>query len=239
MCKLATGIFQTTFSRNGQQDQAGLHHRCGPGQCTGGFRAKAPHSHPWALGRGVNPLIGSSLFAVRQAGRVSRLLRSLPEDWFPGVWPAEIDDALRSAYLATVARVGQPSESWQWGRARSATYLAHPLGHLPLVGSAFNLGPFTCPGDANTVAQPGAFREDPLARPGVLPSLRMVLDIGNWDAYLFSIPGGQSGNPLSPRYADLLPFWLRDAGVPIPWSRQAIENATVETLLLKPAATSP
>ena len=107
------------------------------------------------------------------------------------------------------------------------------------MGSVFNLGPFPFPGDANTVAQAGAFREDPLARPGVLPSLRMVLDVGNWDDSRFSLPGGQSGNPLSPHYADLLPFWLRGAGVPIPWTRQAIENATVETLLLKPATTSP
>ncbi|MDE2779256.1 MAG: penicillin acylase family protein [Chloroflexota bacterium] len=202
-------------------------------------RVKAPRSHPWALGRSLSPVIGSSLFAARQTGRVSRLLRSLPEGWFPNGWPAEIDDALRSAYLAAVGRLGQPSESWQWGRARSPATLTHPLGRLPVVGSVFNLGPFPFPGDANTVAQTGAFREDPLARPGVVPSLRMVLDVGNWDESLFSLPGGQSGNPLSPHYADLLPFWLRGAGVPIPWTRQAIENATVETLLLKPEATSP
>ena len=35
---------------------------------------------------------------------------------------------------------------------------------------------------------------------------------------LFSLPGGQSGNPLSPHYADLLPFWLEGRGVPIPWT---------------------
>lgn len=202
-------------------------------------RAKAPRSYPWALGRSVNPVIGGSLFAARQTGRVSRLLKSLPDGWFPGGWPAEIDDALRSAYLAAQARLGQPSENWQWGRARSAAVLTHPLGRLPLVGSCFNLGPFPFPGDANTVAQAGAFREDPLTRPGVLPSLRMVLDVGNWDNSLFSLPGGQSGNPLSPHYADLLPFWLQGAGVPIPWTSEAVNAATVETLLLNPKSISP
>ena len=107
------------------------------------------------------------------------------------------------------------------------------------MGSVFYLGPFAFPGDVNTVAQAGAFREDPLARPGILPSLHMVVDIGNWDESLFSLAGGQSGNPLSPHYSDMLPFWLRGDGVPMPWTRQAIENATVETLLLKPEATSP
>lgn len=202
-------------------------------------RAKAPRSHPWVQGRSVSPVIGSSLFAARQTGRVSRLLRSLPDGWFPGGWPAEIDDALRSAYLAAVDRLGEPSDRWQWGRARSAAALTHPLGRLPLAGSIFNLGPFAFPGDPNTVAQAGAFREDPLARPGVLPSLRMVLDVGNWDNSLFSLPGGQSGNPLSPHYSDLLPLWLHGAGIPIPWTPEAVKAATAETLLLNPQVTSP
>ena len=51
---------------------------------------------------------------------------------------------------------------------------------------------------------------------------------------LFSLPGGQSGNPLSPHYTDLLPFWLEGRGVPIPWTREAVESATVETLLINP-----
>ena len=63
----------------------------------------------------------------------------------------------------------------------------------------------------------------------------MVLDVGVWDRSLFSLPGGQSGNPLSPHYRDLLPFWLEGTGAPIAWTREAVEAATVETLLLRPA----
>jgi penicillin amidase len=64
----------------------------------------------------------------------------------------------------------------------------------------------------------------------------MVLDVGDWDRSLFSLPGGQSGNPLSPHYDDLLPAWLEGTGVPIPWTGEAVEAATVETLLLNPAS---
>ena len=68
-----------------------------------------------------------------------------------------------------------------------------------------------------------------------MPSLRMVLDVGNWDASLFSLPGGQSGNPLSSHYRDMLPAWLEGAGVPIAWTEEAVQAATAETLLLNPA----
>ena len=108
------------------------------------------------------------------------------------------------------------------------------MGRTPLLAGIFNIGPFQCPGDGNTVAQAGTFGEDPLASPGVVPSLRMVLNVGDWDRSFFSLPGGQSGNPLSPHYRDLFPLWLRGAGVPIAWSEAAVKSAAVETLVLKP-----
>ena len=198
-------------------------------------REGAPRSWPWLLGRGPHPAIGSSLFAARQAGRVSRLLRERPAGWSSDGWQAEIDNALRSAYLEGVRRLGEPTACWQWGRARVAR-LTHPLGRMPLMGAVYNLGPFECAGDVNTVAQAGTLGEDPLASPGVVASMRMVLDVGDWDRSLFSLPGGQSGNPLSPHYDDLLPGWLEGAGVPIPWTSEAVEAATVETLQLRPVS---
>ena len=204
-------------------------------------RARAPRSWPWLLGRSPIPAGGSTIFAARQVGRVSRRIREQPSGWFTGGWQAEIEAALTSAYSEAVRRLGEPEgprNRWQWGRARAAM-LKHPLGRPPLLGAILNLGPFQCPGDANTAHQAGTFGEDPLAGPGVLPSMRMVLDVGNWDRSLFSLPGGQSGNPLSPHYQDLLPAWLEGAGVPISWTDGAVRAATVNTLLLKPTAGRP
>ncbi len=206
-------------------------------------RARAPRSASWLLGRNLLPVSGSTSFAARQVGRVSRLIRERPPGWFGSSssgdgWQAEIDDALRSAYSDAVRRLGEPTARWNWGRARTAM-LRHPLGRIPLLGSILNLGPFQCPGDANTVFQAGTYGDDPLAGPGIVPSMRMVLDVGDWDRSLFSLPGGQSGNPLSPHYKDLLPAWLKGAGVAIAWTDEAVEAATVETLLLKPASKGP
>jgi penicillin amidase len=48
---------------------------------------------------------------------------------------------------------------------------------------------------------------NPSSAGGHGPSWRMVVELGDsvraWGTY----PGGQSGNPASPRYADRLPLW--------------------------------
>ena len=66
-------------------------------------------------------------------------------------------------------------------------------------------------------------------------ALRLVIDVGDWDRSRFALPGGQSGNPLSPHYADQLRFWRIGKGVPIAWSEQAVRRAVRETLRLTPA----
>ena len=184
-------------------------------------RARAPRSAPWLLGRSLQPASGSSFFAARQVGRVSRLLRERPEGWFQNGWQAEIDDVLRSSYATAIRRLGEHTGLWQWGRARKVT-LAHPLGRKPFLDGIFNLGPFECPGDVNTIAQAGTVGDDPAGRPWRRPVTAhgpgrrrlgpVALLVARW-----------SGNPQS-RTTRMLPFWLEGRGVPR-------NSATVETLL--------
>lgn len=49
-----------------------------------------------------------------------------------------------------------------------------------------------------------------------------------------ALPGGQSGNLLSPHYDDLFALGQRGKGVPIAWTREEIRQAMVETLELIP-----
>jgi penicillin amidase len=68
----------------------------------------------------------------------------------------------------------------------------------------------------------------------VLASMRAVIPVGDWDSARFVLPGGQSGNPFSPHYDDMLPLWRRGEGVPIAWSREAVAAATISRLELRP-----
>ena len=197
-------------------------------------RAKAPGTWRWALGRGSSPVVSISLLAARRVGHLVRLLRDQPEGWFDTPWQEVVEEALAAAVARLQAERGNDQRRWAWGDVRSLT-LRHPFGEGRVLGRVFNRGPFPWGGDANTVSQAAPDPTDPTSNPLVVASLRMVVDVGSWDDCLFSLPGGQSGNPVSRHYDDMLPLWLRGEGVPIAWSEAAIEKATTATLRLLPA----
>ncbi|MES2522237.1 MAG: penicillin acylase family protein [Gemmatimonadota bacterium] len=133
---------------------------------------------------------------------IATLLRDSTSAWWdqratPSV---ETRDALLSRALASgldtvVARLGEPgSANWEWSKVRHAN-IRHLIGlpafsrmEIPVQGGSATLWPSTGNG-----------------RHG--PSWRMVVELSSprraWAVY----PGGQSGNPLSPRYDDRLEKW--------------------------------
>ena len=160
-----------------------------------------------------------------------RLIQEQPEGWFSRPWPEELADALREAVRALRRRYGDNPARWAWGRVRPLR-LRHPLGERAFLRWVFNIEPIPWGGDAHTISQAAVDPTDPTANPLSIASLRMVLDVGNWDEARFALPGGQSGNPLSPHYDDLFPLWMRGQGVPIAWSPERIAQATRAELWL-------
>jgi len=64
--------------------------------------------------------------------------------------------------------------------------------------------------------------------------MRLVIDVGSWDDARVVLAGGQSGNPLSPHYDDLLALLPQGESVPLPFSPEAVRAATREVLRLMP-----
>src|SRR5262249_58044460 len=112
--------------------------------------------------------------------------------------------------------------------------MQHPLAVRKALRRVFNLGPVPWGGDHTTPAQAAVFPLEPAANPAFVATMRLVIDVGNWEASRFVLPGGQSGNPLSRHYGDQFPLWQRGEGIPIAWSPAAIEQATRHTLRLVP-----
>ena len=96
----------------------------------------------------------------------------------------------------------------------------------------FNLGPFPWGGDANTVSQAAVSFLDPTANSQFVASMRMSVEVGDWDNNRFVLPGGQSGNPMSPHYADQLDLYRSGRSITIAWSPEKIATATVDVLEL-------
>ncbi len=195
-------------------------------------RSRAPHSAEYALGCGLNPVTAFNFFCYRRTAHLTRLLRTQPAGWFRRPWPEEIADALAAA-VQLLRRDRADIHTWAWGKVRPLI-LHHPLGRRRRLARIFNLGPIPHGGDADTINQGAALPLDPLGRVDNIASVRVVIDVGNWSASRFSLPGGQSGNPFSSHYADLFPLWQRGEGVPIAWTPEEIRAATRQTLELLP-----
>jgi penicillin amidase len=198
-------------------------------------RAKAPRAYPWALGRGFSPLFAHNGFAVRRLGHLVRLLRDQPPGWFARPWPEEVADVLGGVVRRLRAERGADPSRWGWGRVRPLT-LRHPLGERKVFAPVFNLGPIPWGGDSKTPSQASAPPADPLGNPAFLATLRLVIDVGAWHDSRFVLAGGQSGNPLSPHYADQFPLWRRGEGIPIAWTEDEVRRAACTSLELLPGA---
>ncbi len=199
--------------------------------------SKAPRSHDWAMGKGFNPLVPVSHFGFRRVSQLVGLLQNQPEGWFGRGWPEEVADALATVIRNLRSAYGEPSERWAWGKVRPLT-LKHPVGEQKPLDRIFNRGPFAVGGDSESVSHIARDLGDPTINPLFIANLRMVVDVGDWDNNHFVLAGGQSGNPLSPHYDDLLSLWRKGGSVSIAWTPTAIQKVTHSTLHLVKAAPS-
>ena len=195
---------------------------------------RAPRAGSFILGADVvDGLKVPNMLAFRRAGRMSRMLMETPEDRSPGVWENFLSDVLADVSKTLSATAGGNVNRLQWGQARPL-FLRHRAGEEWLMGKIFNIGPLSVGGDTNTVAQAAVDPLDTFANPMLIPSLRMVIDVGDFGRSTFIIPGGQSGNPLSHHYQDMLPLWEKGDGAQLAWLPEQVERTTINLLRLIP-----
>ncbi len=195
-------------------------------------RTKAPRSSQWALGKGMSVLTPESIMFTRRTGHLSRLLRDKPDGWFDGGWNNEIADALATVTRRLIDQYGTDTQRWAWGVVRPLSFV-HPVGERKPMDKVFNLGPFPWGGDANTIGQAAVSFLDPVENSPFVASMRMVVDVGEWDENRFVLPGGQSGNPMSPHYDDQLDLYRFGGAISIAWSPDEIDAVVKDRLVLK------
>jgi len=139
-------------------------------------------------------------------------------------------DALEAA-VREIERLIPDANKRIWGTIHQL-HLRHPLGALVKNGPELDLAAIPRPGDGNTVlAQSGVnFRTTNGA------SYRQVIDLSDWDKSTMTNVPGESGDPASKHYSDLLGDWANGRYHPMPFSRKAVEAALEERLMLTPAS---
>ena len=67
-----------------------------------------------------------------------------------------------------------------------------------------------------------------------IPSMRMIVDLRDFDASVAVTSTGQSGHAFHRHYSDLIPLWRNLDYHPLVSSRSGVEANTRETLILLP-----
>jgi penicillin amidase len=92
--------------------------------------------------------------------------------------------------------------------------------------------PLARPGDEYTVNATGAPQDSWQQVSGA--SYREILDTSDWDQSLAVNAPGQSGQPGSPHYSDLLTLWNDGKYFPLVYSQKAVEHETTDRMVLEP-----
>lgn len=193
----------------------------------------APNTAKRALGEGWNPMLPHNTMIGRRIGHLVKMLAERPDGSFED-WPAAIDASLASAVRALRETRGEDRAKWAWGDVRPLR-LAHLFSRVnPLLDRIFGLGPIPGFGDSSTIAQGAIDLVAPAQNPLGVPNLRVVMDLADLARSRFSMLGGQSGNPASDHYGDLIePF--QTGGAELAWSDEDIKTRSKHLLRLIPS----
>jgi penicillin G amidase len=144
--------------------------------------------------------------------------------------------ALADAMHQLRTALGSDPTQWRWGALHQASF-AHPLASVSPLNLVFGIPAVERPGDGTTVNVGGDFgfsADPPHYDQTTIPSMRQIIDLSNFDQSLWVIPAGESGQPLSPHYSDLLPLWDQGRYESMVYSSRAIGSVAVDVLVLKP-----
>lgn len=140
-------------------------------------------------------------------------------------------DTLQRARSGLVLQQGAAMQRWAWGRLHQMHFL-HPLDETPGTAQLLDRGPVERSGDDDVLQATGFAAGSFDQRSGA--SYREIFDLADWDAsQAINVPG-QSGQPGSKHYDDLLPLWSQGRYFPLAYSRGAVDSATADTLQLRP-----
>lgn len=140
------------------------------------------------------------------------------------------------AYDELAALQGTTVSRWNWGELHAITLTSDTLGSSGIapVEALFNRGPYPVSGGASVVNATGWELGVSYATTTV-PSMRMVVDLSDFDASTWNHLTGASGHAFDAHYTDQTQDWA--AGIQKPWaySTKAVKAAAVDSLVLTPA----
>ena len=129
--------------------------------------------------------------------------------------------------------MGKTIANWRWGDLHQIQF-THPLYKHSnnSLQSMMKLQNYPRGGTGNTANNTGFSPVDFLVRSGA--SWRFVVDTKDWDSARMTNAPGQSGDPRSKYYDNLLEGWAKEKSFPLHFSRKKIEENSDFTIYLIP-----
>ncbi|MGW5675398.1 penicillin acylase family protein [Streptomyces sp. NPDC003860] len=144
--------------------------------------------------------------------------------------------AMEDARWELTAEMGKDIDSWSWGRLHQLQLKNQTLGTEGpgVVKYLLNRGPWNLAGGEATVNATGwnaAAGYDVVW----VPSMRMVVNVGDWDRSRWINLTGASGHAYSAHYTDQTDKWAKGELLDWSFTPEAVQKNTVDTLTLTPA----
>jgi penicillin G amidase len=149
------------------------------------------------------------------------------------------NEILRKSFEQGVAELegifGGDSAKWNWGEMHASTFRNGTLGEsgVPPIEALFNRGPFPTGGGESIVNATGWSVKDGYET-NWLPSMRMIVDLGDLNNSVTVHTTGQSGHAYHQHYADMAPLWANIQYYSMLWNEQTVISNTEGHLVLVP-----
>ncbi|MDA8371207.1 MAG: penicillin acylase family protein [Nocardiopsaceae bacterium] len=167
------------------------------------------------------------------------LLEDPDSAWWDGAKASGRDEvvalAMERAADELTDRLGDDPAQWRWGDLHVLTARNQSLGvsGIAPVEWLFNGDPVEAAGGSSIVNATGWNPAEGYAVTTV-PSMRMVIDLSDFDSARWIDLTGVSGHAFHEHYQDQTPLWAAGATIPMPFSPEAVREAAEDTLTLRP-----
>jgi penicillin amidase len=150
-----------------------------------------------------------------------------------------MQDIFRLAFTKAVIELqelqGNNPDRWNWGDLHTTDFRNATLGESGIapIEALFNRGGFPTAGGDSIVNATSWTALEPY-RVVWLPSMRMIVDLGDLSNSLTMHTTGQSGHAYHPHYIDMADLWRAIQYHPMLWERVQVEAAADDHLRLTP-----
>ena len=144
-----------------------------------------------------------------------------------------LEQALVNTWQWLEQEMGKNPEEWKWGRLHQYVW-AYPGAESATQRKLLNRGPFPAPGNNTTVNVSFSRMYQNHFKVTLIPSLRMIVPLGDLTKATIVAPMGQSGQPGHPHYDDMIEPWLKAEGAPMYFTEEAVTRNAKSKLVLAP-----